>query len=245
MGSDAYWEERSTKIRPPFARMTHAALVGAGPMFAVDDAITLGVVERYDEVPSLLKTFLPRLTAVLAEEKPLDRFPEHEKLWRLADLRKQVHMGHWLLQGEFDRGLSRMACDAKWRAFRFDYPQRKPDVLLLLHFMLFEIESGHSRQARELYEKYEKSPLEVPPKSLRFAQNPRALIYAHLRAKEVSVETLHRARASFRAAATKWDNNSVDPITYVLLPEAARILSACLRLVGEPHAPKNVFPLLR
>lgn len=244
MASDAYWRARSAKIRRPFSRMTNAALVGAGPMFAVNGAITLGVVERYDQAPLLLKTFLPRLTALLSDEKNFNRFPEHEKLGRLADLRKQVHMAHWLLRGEFDPELSRLARDAQWRSFRFHSPSAKPDVLLLLDLMLFEIESGQPRQARKLYEKYEKSPLDVPPQSLRFSQNPRSLIYAHLRAKDISVETLHKARASFRAAATKWEKD-VCPIVYVLLPEAARILSACLRLIGKASAPSNIFSLLR
>ena len=244
MASDAYWEQRSAKIRRPFSRMTNAALIGAGPMFAVDEAITLGVVKRYDEAPSLLETFLPRLIALLSDEKQFDCFPEHEKRGRLADLHKQIHMAHWLLHGEFDPGLSRLARDAQWRSFRFHSPSAKPDVLLLLHLMLFEIESGQPRQARELYEKYEKSRLDVPPQSLRFSQNPRSLIYAHLRAKDISAETLHKARASFRAAATKWEKD-VCPILYVRLPVAARILSACLRLTGQAHAPSAIFPLLR
>jgi len=106
--------------------------------------------------------------------------------------------------------------------------------------MLFEVESGQRRKARELYEEYEKSPVEMPPQSLRFSRNPRSLLYTHLRAVEIPAQTLHKARESFRAAATRWEKD-VCPILYVLLPEAARIFAACLRLSESRVLPQMFF----
>ena len=244
MASDAYWKEQSAKIRAPFRAMPKKVLIGNGPMFAVKDAITLGIVERHDEARSLLKSFVPSLGGLLSDLRQFDRFPEHEKLGRLANLRMQAHVAHWLLNEKFDRTLSKLAMDAQWRSFRFHSPSAKPDILLLLQLMLFEIESGQPRKAQQLYEKYEKSPITVPLQSLRFARNPRSFIYAHLRAREIPAEALDQARESFRAAATKWEKD-VCPILYVLLADAARIFAACLRLIGKPYAPSNVLPLLK
>jgi hypothetical protein len=244
MAGDAYWTQQSSKIKGPFTPMSREVLIGNGPLFAVTDAITLGVVERHDEARRLLESFVPSLLAVLSDEDEFNCFPEHEKLGRLANLRTQAHVAHWLLNGEFDSRLSKLASDAQWRCFRLQSSSVKPDVVLLLQLMLFEIESGSYGKARELYEQHEKSPLKVPPESLRFSRNPRSLIYTHLRSTEIGEQILREARASFRAAATKWEKD-VSPILHVLLPEAARIFSACLRLTGQAHAPLNVFPLLR
>lgn len=224
--------------------MDREVLIGAGPMFAVDDAIVLGVMGKYDEARSLIQGFLPELIGLLADSRAFETFAEHERLGRLALLSKDAYVANWLLSGRFDARLGRLALDAMWDYFRFMSPKAKPDGVLLLNTMLLKIESGRYESAKELYERFEKTPMKVPPDSLRFARNPRALVYAHLHEKSVPQEFLAKARHSFRNAATQWEKD-VCPILYVLLPDAARILSASLRLVREPHAPVHIFGLLR
>lgn len=244
MASDAYWAERSANINPPIFPMPDGAFIGNGPAFAISDALCLGALGREEESRSLLEGFFPSLLARLSDESEFDRFPEHEKLSRLANLRTQAHIAYWLLNGTFDHELSQAASDAQLRSYRLERPSAKPDPVVLLQLMLFQIEAEQYGAARKLYEQYEKSPIAVPPESARFSRNPRSLLYAHLRAAEMPQLILREAFANFRAAATKWEKD-VCPIVHVMLPEAARLVSACLRLTGGAHGPSNVFPFLR
>jgi hypothetical protein len=244
MADDAYWMRRGASIEMPIVPMRREALVANGPMLAVHDAIVLEVLGRHHEARSLLESFAPRLFVLISEENTFDGYPEYEKLSRWADLRTQAHVVHWLLHGKFDPALAQRAYEAQWRYFRMLYPSARLDPVLLFYLMLFQIESGRHDDARQLYEKYEKSPVRVPPESLRFSRNPRSLLYTHLLAHEIPRDVLRQAFDNFRNAATKWEKD-VCPILYVMFSEAARVFSACLRLTGRAHAPSNVFALLR
>jgi hypothetical protein len=224
--------------------MTPEVLIGNGPLIAVNDAIVLGVMGRNQEARLLLEGFLPDLLNLLSDSSSFNKFPEFERRSRCTLLSEQAYIANWLLTGRFDADLGRLACDSAWRYFRFISPKAKPDSLFLFHLMLFAVELDEYERAKELYLEFEKSPVTLPPETLRFARNPRALIYAHLNEGKIPHEVLSAARNSFRNAATKWEKD-VCPIPYVSMSDAARVLSGCFKLIRECKKPSHLLGLLK
>lgn len=244
MASETYWEERAARIDLAKGPMSPEALIGNGPWLATCDAIVLEVVGRHKEARLLLDSFFPDLMALLSDKSAFECYPDYEKLSRLVILYNSAHIANWLLHGEFDATLGQATYDAEWNNYRFHCPKAKADIILLLNLMLLRIESGRFERAKKLYEANEKKNIQIPPESLRFARNPRALLYAHLHSDKIPHQHLHAARESFRKAGTQWEKD-VDPVQNVLLPDAARVFSACLRLIKKPCGPSEIFGLLR
>ncbi len=110
--------------------------------------------------------------------------------------------------------------------------------------MLLELEAGDPVAAKRIYEEYESKPIAVPPASLRFSRNPRALLYAHLDADAVASTMLDDALRAFLAAATRWERD-VWPTPFVGIRDAARIIWVCQSLRGQQPTLQSVLPLIR
>jgi hypothetical protein len=250
MADEAYWKERAAQLdhvrhgvsaRLP---MREDVLLGSGPLFAIHDTIALGVLGRVAEGRALLANILPRLERALENPDLFAELLPGERLLNLAMLKSNLHLGHWLLHGGFDSQLARQALEAAQLHLRSFAPRAALDGSSLLHWMLLTVEAGSKTEAAQLYERYEKAPAELPPRSLRFARNPRALLYVHLMAEGTESDLLRDARSKFAEAAAHWEK-SLTPVSFVGITEAARILCACLNLVDRPSRPEEVFSLLR
>ncbi|HYH47371.1 MAG TPA: hypothetical protein VEG34_16950 [Thermoanaerobaculia bacterium] len=250
MADDAYWTGQSAGLDDPetgafaFTPMSEAALIAHGPFLTVSDALKFLVLGRPDDAKRLIDDFLPRLIARLHDTEWTRALLKLERTGRLASLTETAHLAYWLTEGSFCPDFARRAYDLLWKAHREFSPKARPDGSQLLPMMLLEIEAEEPMAAKRVYELYESNGVSLPPASLRFSRNPRALLYAHLHRGVVPDGTLDDALKAFRAAATRWERD-ICPIPFVGLADAARIIWACLSLRGLQPTLQTILPLLR
>ena len=249
MASLDYWQKERTALFEgeiaPLNRlpMSTAARRANGPMFANIDALRTIVLGCPAATANLLD-YLPDLLDDLTCTDWAATLPEYDRAGRLASLPEHAAVGTWLRTGSTDASLSQAAFEAL-----LNHQERYGGRIsgpTLLHLMLLSIEASSIPQAACLYEQWEKRPISMPPESRRFAKNPRALLYAHLRLSPLSDHSgfLFDCLHLFLAQATRWDKD-VQPVPYVGLVEAARITRTCLQLTGRPSDLEAVVALIR
>ena len=112
--------------------------------------------------------------------------------------------------------------------------------------MLLACEAASPHEAIAMYAKAEKNPVLLPPRNLRFTRNPRSVLYLHLCLGQSSehAQLLTKALSLFLSQATRWEKG-VQPLPYVAITEAARVVRACLETKSGPPEIGDVVALIK
>ena len=231
----SFWEKEEARLLGPFGAfldipMEDEAVVAYGPAIATTEAIRLLVLGHREQAHAILDDFLPRLKRHVIDKNNWPATGDHPgRHGEFPFLAATASVAQWIRDGFFDPSLTRLALDylAAWaNAERPDGPQ-------LLHLMLAAVEADDESTATTFYELWEKSPLDAEPKSFRFSNNARHVLFLCIRANasgsgvELAVKGLER----FKDRATKWEKG-YEPVPYVGIFMLARLLSSAYGLLG-------------
>jgi hypothetical protein len=246
MATEAFWQKTREKLFHPqlgvvrYVPMKEGTLVANGPMFANTDVVQLLVLGHQPEAVAVLD-YVPRLeTLIRANQDPTSNTP-----WRaqLCQLLPHLSFGIWLRTGAFDREIARLAFSTQHEWAVRAKMKDGPDLTSLL---ILALECDDDAVACQLYQTHHKAPLKELPDDKRLMAGPQHLLALTARfGKEKNGQgRLISTLMQFAARARHWDKR-LDPVPYISIVPLTRILTQCLRRLGEPHNREDIWKLIR
>lgn len=244
MATNDYWEGvRRLLFLAEFGslararNMTEEALIAGGPSSANIAAVECMVLGLKSETEECLR-FVPRLAEALNNKALLQHLPVWDRKQREAYLRIDLHVGEWLRSGSMDPMLARNAYPY---ALSLNLSSSRPNVLDL---MLLSAESDNPKLACEIYRKHERKPIALPPTNVRFAANPRSVLYACLASEsEADRDMARRSLDAFRKSVCATED--LHSHKFMFRDQLARVLRAAHRALGLEYSLDFLIPLLR
>lgn len=154
------------------------------------------------------------------------------------------HLVFGFVTGAFDREIARLAFSTQHEWAVVAKMKDGPDLTSLL---ILALECDDDAVACQLYQTHYKAPLKELPDDKRLMAGPQHLLALTARfgkEKKWSGAGPISTLMQFAARARHWDKR-LDPVPYISIVPLTRILTQCLRRLGEPHNREDIWKLIR